>query len=84
MDDLRSKLNSGVIALTAHMGKKVVLLLFVSKDLHDRFTAPDLIKPVAAAIGGGGGGRPDLAQAGGTDPSGIDTAFARLKELVGA
>ncbi|GAU08663.1 alanine--tRNA ligase [Desulfoplanes formicivorans] len=84
MDDLRSKLTSGVIALTAHIGEKVVLLLFVSKDLHDRFTAPGLIKPVAAAIGGGGGGRPDLAQAGGTDPSGIDKAFARLRELVGA
>ncbi|WP_462324408.1 alanine--tRNA ligase [Desulfoplanes sp.] len=84
MDDLRSKLTDGVIGLTAQVGKKVVLLLFVGKDLHGRFTAPGLIKPVAAEICGGGGGRPDLAQAGGTNAQGIDKAFARLKELVGS
>jgi alanyl-tRNA synthetase len=84
MDDLRSKLTDGVIGLTAEMGEKVVLLLFVGKKLHDRFTAPGLIKPVAAEIHGGGGGRPDLAQAGGTNAQGIDKAFAKLKELVGA
>jgi alanyl-tRNA synthetase len=84
MDDLRSKLTDGVIGLTAEIGEKVILLLFVGRNLHDRFTAPGLIKPVAAEIHGGGGGRPDLAQAGGTNAQGIDTAFARLKELVGA
>ena len=84
MDDLRSKLTDGVIGLTAQVGAKVILLLFVSKGLHDRFTAPKLIKPVAAEIGGGGGGRPDLAQAGGTNAEGIDKAFATLKELVSA
>ena len=84
MDDLRSKLTDGVIGLTAQVGPKVILLLFVSKGLHDRFTAPKLIKPVAAEIGGGGGGRPDLAQAGGTNAEGIDKAFATLKALVSA
>ncbi len=84
MDDLRSKLTDGVIGLTAQVGAKVILLLFVSKGLHDRFTAPKLIKPVAAEIGGGGGGRPDLAQAGGTNAEGIDKAFATLKALVSA
>ena len=82
MDDLRSKMTSGIIALTAHVGEKIVLLLFVSKDLHGRFTAPALINDVAAEIGGGGGGRPDLAQAGGTTLNGVPRAFARLKELI--
>ncbi|MFA7167238.1 MAG: DHHA1 domain-containing protein, partial [Desulfoplanes sp.] len=84
MDDLRSKMASGIIALTAQVGEKVVLLLFVSKDLHGRFTAPALINDVAAEIGGGGGGRPDLAQAGGTRIDGVPRAFCRLKELVRA
>ncbi|MFA7167098.1 MAG: alanine--tRNA ligase, partial [Desulfoplanes sp.] len=84
MDDLRSKIESGIIALTAQVGEKVVLLLFVSKDLHGRFTAPALINDVAAEIGGGGGGRPDLAQAGGTRIDGVPRAFCRLKELVRA
>lgn len=84
MDDLRSKMDSGIIALTAEVGEKVILLLFVSKDLHDRFTAPALINDVASEIGGGGGGRPDLAQAGGTRKDGVPRAFSRLKALVGA
>jgi alanyl-tRNA synthetase len=54
----------------------------VSKDLHGTFTAPALIKDVAALVGGSGGGRPDMAQAGGSDPEGIDKAIAKLKELV--
>ena len=84
MDDLRSKMDSGIIALTAEVGEKVILLLFVSKDLHARFTAPALINDVASEIGGGGGGRPDLAQAGGTRKDGVPRAFSRLKTLVGA
>ena len=82
MDDLRSKLSSGVICLTAEEGDKVSLILYVSKDLHARFTAPSLIKEVAGPVGGSGGGRPDLAQAGGNRPEGIDAAFALLKERV--
>ncbi len=82
MDDVRSKLPSGVACLAAEAGGKVPLILYVSKDLHDRFTAPDLIKDVAAEVGGSGGGRPDLAQAGGTDPKGLEKAFAKLHALV--
>jgi alanyl-tRNA synthetase len=82
MDDLRSKLDSGIICLAADLGEKAMLVLSVTKDLHDRFTAPILIKDVAANIGGSGGGRPDMAQAGGSDASGIDAAFARLRELL--
>ena len=84
MDDVRSRLDSQAVAcLATTEGNKVGLLLYVSKDLHSRFTAPALIKDVAAACGGSGGGRPDLAQAGGTKPEGIGAAFALLKKCLG-
>ncbi|MCA1985413.1 MAG: DHHA1 domain-containing protein, partial [Desulfovibrio sp.] len=83
MDDVRSKLPSGVALLAAEAEGKAPLILYVSKDLHGRFTAPALIKDVAAVVGGSGGGRPDLAQAGGTEPGKIAEAIAKLKELVG-
>ncbi|KHK01423.1 alanine--tRNA ligase [Desulfovibrio sp. TomC] len=83
MDDLRSKLPSGVIAIAAEQeGGKVSLIVAVSKDLHARFTAPVLIKDAAVAVGGSGGGRPDMAQAGGTNPAGIDEALAKVKAAV--
>ncbi len=82
MDDVRSKLPSGIACLAAPDGDKVSLIVAVSKDLHDRFTAPALIKAVAAAVGGSGGGRPDMAQAGGTNPAGIDEAFDILRKTI--
>jgi len=83
MDALKSKLPSGVAMLAAPTEDgKVTVLISVTKDLHGKFTAPLLIKDVAAEVGGSGGGRPDMAQAGGTDPAGIDRALAKLKELV--
>ncbi|WP_207261643.1 alanine--tRNA ligase [Desulfovibrio sp. Huiquan2017] len=85
MDALRSKLPSGIICLIApHEDGKVSVALSVTKDLHGRFKAGDLIKPVAGEVGGGGGGRPDLARAGGSNPAGIDNALAKLRELVAA
>jgi alanyl-tRNA synthetase len=82
MDDLRTRMQSGVIFLATPNGDKVNLLLAVSADLHHRFTAPDLIQDVAREVDGKGGGRPDLAQAGGTDPSGIERAISTLKGLL--
>lgn len=82
MDDLRSKIESGIIALAAEIDGKAMLVLAVSKDLHGRFTAPALIKEVSGEIQGGGGGRPDLAQAGGSEPAGIDRALARLEAFL--
>jgi len=83
MDALKSKLSSGVAMLAAPTDDgKVTVLIYVSKDLHGKFTAPSLIKEVAALVGGSGGGRPDMAQAGGTDVEGIDKAITKLKELV--
>ncbi|WP_027188518.1 alanine--tRNA ligase [Desulfovibrio cuneatus] len=83
-DDVRSKMSSGVFCLTAEEDGKVHVLVGVSKDLHARFTAPALIKDAAALVGGSGGGRPDMAQAGGNNPAGIDAMFAKMKELLGA
>lgn len=82
MDDLRSKLVSGVILLGSNNQGKALLLLSVSKDLHSKFTAPTLIKRVAKEVGGGGGGRPDLAQAGGSKGENLEQAFKCLKELI--
>lgn len=85
MDDVRSKLPSGIACLAAPQEDgKVNLLLYVSKDLHTRFTAPDLIKTVAAPVGGSGGGRPELAQAGGTRAEGIEEVFAVLRATLSA
>jgi len=83
MDALRSKIDSGIICLVAgHDDGKVSVALAVTKDLHGKYKAGDLIKPVAGEVGGGGGGRPDMARAGGSDASGIPNAIAKIKELV--
>lgn len=84
MDDVRSKLPSGIACLAAEDNGKAQLILYVSKELHGRFTAPDLIRIIAAPVGGSGGGRPDMAQAGGNNPAGIDEVFALLKAKLSA
>ncbi len=81
-DTVRDKLGSGVLALGADAGGKAALLVAVSKDLTGRFQAGTLVKELAPLIGGRGGGKPDLAQAGGNDPSGFEALFAQLKETV--
>ena len=81
-DDVRSKLVSGIACLSAEEEDKVSLIVLVSKDLLDRYTAPAMLKEIAPLIGGSGGGRPDMAQAGGTDPSGLDAAFRKLEDLI--
>jgi alanyl-tRNA synthetase len=68
--------------LAAENDGKAQLLVSVTKDLTGRVKAGQLVKELAPIIGGGGGGRPDFAEAGGKDPSGIDRVLARAKELV--
>ncbi|MCG8531650.1 MAG: alanine--tRNA ligase [Desulfovibrionales bacterium] len=83
MDDIRSKLGSGIACLaSAGEDDKVTLLVAVTKDLNDNFKAGQLISQIAAEVGGKGGGRPDMAQAGGNNPAGINAAFDKLKELI--
>jgi alanyl-tRNA synthetase len=82
-DQLRDKLKSGVIALGGVKDDKVSLLVVVTRDLTARLKAGELIKDMAAAVGGTGGGRPEMAQAGGKNPEGLDAALNRIFELVG-
>ena len=79
---LRERLASGVIVLGASDGERVSLLVAVTKDLTGRVQAGNLIKPLAEAVGGRGGGRPDLAQAGGNEPGQLDAALARSYNFV--
>lgn len=81
-DRLRDKLKSGVIALGGVKDGKVSLLLVVTKDLVPRLHAGALIREVAAEIGGTGGGRPEMAQAGGKDPERVDAALQKVFALV--
>jgi alanyl-tRNA synthetase len=81
-DSLRDRLKRGVVVLAAEQDGKVSLLVSVTKDLTDRVKAGQLVKELAPIVGGGGGGRPDFAEAGGKDPSRIDEMLARARELV--
>ncbi|MBP2256594.1 alanine--tRNA ligase [Virgibacillus alimentarius] len=83
VDDLKQKMGSGVILLAAENNQKVQLASGISKDLIDRgFHAGKLIKHAAQVCGGGGGGRPDMAQAGGKNPQKINEALNAVKEYV--
>jgi alanyl-tRNA synthetase len=82
-DQLRDKLKSGVIALGAVSGdEKVSLLVVVTKDLIGKLRAGELIKTMAEEVGGSGGGRPEMAQAGGKDPAKLDVALEKVFGLV--
>jgi alanyl-tRNA synthetase len=76
-DTLRERLKSGIIGLGSVRDGKAALLVAVTSDLAGRFSAGELIKPLAAMIGGTGGGRPEMAQAGGKQPDRIDEALAQ-------
>ncbi len=84
LDELKNKLGSGVVVLAAEDGEKVSLVAGVTKDLTDRVKAGDLIRNLAAQVGGKGGGRPDMAQGGGTDPAALPAAIASVEALVRA
>jgi alanyl-tRNA synthetase len=84
-DDLRGRLGSGIVVLGAVREGSVQFVGAVSKDLVDKgYHAGNLIREVAKIAGGGGGGRPDFAQAGGKNPERLDEALAKAKELVAA
>src|SRR5204863_8159917 len=74
-DTLRNRLGAGVVCVGSVVDGKVNLIAAVTKDLTSRFQAGRLIQEVAKAVGGGGGGRPDIAQAGGKDPARLDAAL---------
>ena len=81
-EQLRDKLGDSVVLVGAEDGAKVALVVTVSKSLTGRFRAGDLIKAAAAKVGGSGGGRPDMAQAGGTNVAGLDDAVSAIYDAV--
>ncbi|MFP4255397.1 MAG: alanine--tRNA ligase [Desulfobacterales bacterium] len=83
-DQFREKIGSGVVVLGAEHDQKALLISVVTKDLTGRLHAGNIIKHVAAEVGGGGGGRPDMAQAGGPDAAKLDQALEKVYELVRA
>jgi alanyl-tRNA synthetase len=81
-DSLRDRLGSGVVVLVSEQDGKVALVVSVSKDLTGRVQAGRLVKDLAPIVGGGGGGRPDFAEAGGRDASKIDELLRRAPEVL--
>jgi alanyl-tRNA synthetase len=83
-DNLRDRIGSGVVVLAGVGDGKVSLLAMVTKDLVGRYHAGKIVGALAELVGGRGGGRPDMAQAGGNDPSKVDQALAKVYDLVNA
>jgi alanyl-tRNA synthetase len=83
VDELRGKLGSGVVVLGAAAEGKVSLIVGVTKDLTGRVQAGKIVGQIAAKVGGKGGGRPDLAEAGGSDVGALDGALSSAAAVVG-
>jgi alanyl-tRNA synthetase len=81
-DQFKDRIKSGIVVLGSTVGTKVMLIVVVTKDLIDRYHAGNIITPVAAVVGGRGGGRPDMAQAGGNQPLKLDQALETAYEVV--
>jgi len=84
VDQMRSKLGSGVVVLGAASDGKVALIVGVTKDLTGKVQAGKVVGQLAALVGGKGGGRPDLAEAGGSDVAALDAALAKAADVVGS
>jgi len=84
-DDLRKAQGGGVVALVSTEGGKASIVVSVAEDLTARLSAVDLVKAAASAVGGkGGGGRPDMAQAGGPDAANAEAALAAVRAAIAA
>jgi alanyl-tRNA synthetase len=83
VDQMRGKLGSGVVVLGAGSDGKVSLIVGVTKDLTGKVQAGKIVGLLAGMVGGKGGGRPDLAEAGGSDVGALDAALAKAAEVVG-
>jgi alanyl-tRNA synthetase len=82
VDQLKGKIGSGIVLLGGQSQGKVSLIIGVTSDLTHRFNASELIKKIALHVGGTGGGRPDFAQAGGTDSRKLDEALKAIEDLI--
>jgi alanyl-tRNA synthetase len=81
-DQLKNKLGSGVVVLGVTIDDRVSIVSMVSDDLTGRLQANELIRPIAQAVGGGGGGKADMAEAGGRNPAALDQALKEVYPLV--
>ena len=81
-DKYKDRLGSGVIVLASESGGKVMLIAMVTKDFTGKYKAGDIVRQIAPVVGGGGGGRPDMAQAGGSKPEMIDKALEKAAEII--
>jgi len=82
VDTLRQKLGSGVVVLFSTEDGKVALITGVTKDLTSRLHAGKIVQELAKKVGGSGGGRPDLAEAGGKDTSAVESALSTVYPLI--
>jgi alanyl-tRNA synthetase len=84
-DELKQRIGSGIVAIVSRAEGKAAIVVGVTADLTDRFDARELVRTAAAALGGkGGGGRPDMAQAGGPEASRAEAALAAVERAVAA
>ncbi|MFH2045060.1 MAG: alanine--tRNA ligase [Pseudomonadota bacterium] len=83
-DKFRDKIKSGIVVLGSAADSKVFLIVVVTKDLVKKYHAGNIVKQVSPIVGGGGGGRPDMAQAGGSIPEKLDEALAGAYDVIGA
>ncbi len=82
-DELKVRMGSGVVILGSRGDGKAYLLVGITEDLTDKYNAGEIIKELAPLIDGGGGGRADMAQAGGNKPEKLDEALEKVFEIVG-
>jgi alanyl-tRNA synthetase len=82
-DTLKDRMGDGVIVLGADIAGKANILVSVSKDLSATVKAGDIVKQLAPFVGGSGGGKPELAQAGGSQPEKLDEALAEASRIIG-
>jgi len=81
-DSLRARLGSGIVVIGASSGEKAILLVAVTRDLTKKYNAGDIVKNLAPIIGGRGGGRAEMAQAGGSEGAKIDEALEKAAETL--
>ncbi len=82
IDNSKNQIKSGVVVVGSVSDGKVMLAAGVTKDLLDRYQAGNIIKEIATIVGGKGGGRPDMAQAGGNQPENLESALNKVRELI--
>ena len=81
-DKLRDKIKSGIILIGSKVGEKAMLLCMVTKDLTNKYDAGKIVREIAPVVGGTGGGRPEMAQAGGPNPGKLEEALNKLEGII--